>query len=66
MIAVHITSGGVQDVQIIAESDSFEALDLALLPIISECLEKLDRRLRRMARAAEILNGRAAKEAGRR
>ena len=55
MITIHLCPWGVQNVQIGAGSDAFEALDLAVLPIISEYLEKLDRRLRRMAKEAEKL-----------
>jgi hypothetical protein len=57
MIAIHLTPRGVQTVQIIADSDAFEVLDLAVLPIVSEYLEKLDRRLRRMAKEAKKLSG---------
>jgi hypothetical protein len=55
MIAIHLTPHGVRAVQIVADSDAFETLDLAVLPIVSEYLEKLDRRLRRMAREAKKL-----------
>jgi len=56
MISIHLTPRGVETVQLIADSDAFEALDLAVLPIVSECLEKLDRRLRRMAKEAKKLS----------
>jgi hypothetical protein len=56
MITIHLSPRGVQNVQIVAGSDAFEALDLAVLPIISEYLEKLDRRLRRLAKAARTLS----------
>ena len=56
MISIHLTPRGVERVQILADSESFEALDLAVLPIISEYLEKLDRRLRRLAKEAKKLS----------
>jgi hypothetical protein len=55
MIAVHLTPQGVQNVQITADNDAFKAFDLAVLPIVSEYLEKLDRRLRRLAKEANNL-----------
>jgi hypothetical protein len=55
MIEIRLSPQGVDTVQIISNSDAFEAMDLAVLPIVSEYLEKLDRRLRRMAKAAETL-----------
>lgn len=59
MIAIHVSPRGVEDVQVIADSDYFEALDLAILPIICNSLEKLDRRLRRITKAAEALKEQA-------
>jgi hypothetical protein len=56
MISIHFTPRGVERVQILAESESFEGLDLAVLPIVSEYLEKLDRRLRRLAKEAKNLS----------
>jgi len=56
MISIHLTPQGVKSVQILADSESFEVLDLALLPIVSEYLEKLDRRLRRLAKEAKKLS----------
>ena len=57
MISIHLTPRGVVSVQILSNSDAFEALDLAVLPIVSEYLEKLDRRLRRLAKEANKLQG---------
>ena len=57
MISIHLTPRGVESVQILSNSDAFEALDLAVLPIVSEYLEKLDRRLRRLAKEANKLQG---------
>jgi len=57
MISIHLTPRGVETVQITATSDAFEALNLAILPIISEYVEKLDRRLRRLAKEADKLPG---------
>jgi len=56
MISIHLTPRGVERVQILADSESFEVLDLAVLPIVSEYLQKLDRRLRRLAKEAKNLS----------
>jgi hypothetical protein len=56
MIVIQLAPQGVQNVQVIAESGPLEALEIAVLPIISEYLEKLDRRLRRMAKEAGKLS----------
>ena len=47
MIIVHITPGGVRDVQIQALNDLFQDFDLALWPLVREELGRLDRRIKK-------------------
>jgi len=52
MLIVHITPGGVREVELHATSDFFEDLDLAVWPLVRKELARLDRKLRRASKKA--------------
>ena len=52
MLIVHISPGGVKEVQFHAPSEFFEDLDLAVWPLVRKELARLDKKLKRAAKNA--------------
>jgi hypothetical protein len=57
MFIIHVTPGGVKEVELQAITEFFEDLDLAVWPLVRKELDRLDRKLKQAAtRAAELMD----------